>query len=58
MKCPHLLTLLPSCKALDRPYVPSLFELDEYCCAKAHRKCPLYLKAIIEPALESTPVSA
>jgi hypothetical protein len=36
-----------SCKAFERPYIPSMFELEEYCRTKAHRKCPFYLKDII-----------
>ncbi len=48
MKCPHLMKwVAPSCKALDRPYFPSLFELEEYCKTKDHRKCPFYLKDIV-----------
>jgi hypothetical protein len=49
MKCPHLLKWsISSCKALDKPYVPSLFELEEYCRTKDHRKCPFYLKDAIK----------
>jgi hypothetical protein len=36
-----------SCKAFERPYEPSLFELEEYCRKKDHRRCPLYLKDTI-----------
>ncbi len=44
IKCPHLVSLLVcSCKAGDRPYVPSLFELDEYCRTARHARCPFYL---------------
>lgn len=44
MKCPHLVSLMVcSCKAGDRPYVPSLFELDEYCRTERHSRCPFYL---------------
>jgi hypothetical protein len=28
-------------------YIPSLFELEEYCMSKDHRKCPFYLKGMI-----------
>ena len=50
MKCPHLLKWsISSCKALGKPYVPSLFELEEYCRTKEHRKCPFYLKDVIKP---------
>jgi hypothetical protein len=48
MKCPHLIKrLIVSCKAFDAPYVPSLFEIQEYCRTKDHRKCPFYLRDII-----------
>lgn len=44
MKCPQLVSLaVCSCKAGDRPYVPSLFELDEYCRTARHSRCPYYL---------------
>jgi len=44
MKCTHLVSLVVcSCKAGDRPYVPSLFELDEYCRTARHSRCPFYL---------------
>ena len=50
MKCPHLLKWsVWSCKALDKPYVPSLFELEEYCRTKEHRKCPFYLQDVTKP---------
>jgi len=39
---------ISSCKAFDKPYVPSLFELEEYCRTKEHRKCPFYLKDVIK----------
>ncbi len=46
MKCPHLIKwMITSCKAAgNRPYVPSLFELKEYCSTTSHRKCPFYMK--------------
>ena len=48
MKCPHLIKwVISSCKALERPYTPSLFELDEYCMKREHRKCPFYLREIL-----------
>ena len=44
MKCPHLLKwVIPTCRALDKPYVPSLFELEEYCRTESYRKCPFCL---------------
>jgi hypothetical protein len=49
MKCTHLIAngSISACSALDRPYVPSLFELGEYCKTVDHKKCPLYLRGII-----------
>lgn len=49
MKCIRLISRgkVSSCRALDKPYVPSLFELGEYCKTTDHRKCPLYLRGII-----------
>jgi len=49
MKCTRLISRgkMSSCKALDKPYVPSLFELGEYCKTIDHRKCPFYLRGII-----------
>lgn len=48
MKCQYLMKwVISSCNALDELYVPSLFELQEYCYSKDHRKCPFYLKSII-----------
>jgi hypothetical protein len=49
MKCTHLTASgsISACSALEKPYVPSLFEPAEYCRKNEHRKCPLYLKGII-----------
>ncbi len=48
MRCPHLVKcVISACKATEISYVPSLFELEEYCKTKSHRKCPFYLKKII-----------
>jgi hypothetical protein len=48
MKCMHLVkrTIL-SCRALEKPYAPSVFQLAEYCRSSEYRKCPLYLQGII-----------
>ncbi len=44
MRCPHLRTwTVSSCKADKRPYIPSLYEIQEYCTDKRHKKCPLYV---------------
>ncbi len=49
MKCTHLVAgrNVSACSALETPYMPSLFELGEYCRTVDHRKCPFYLKGII-----------
>jgi hypothetical protein len=49
MRCPHLLNwTVSSCIADDRPYVPSIHELHEYCTDKGHERCPLYAGLIQE----------
>ncbi len=49
MKCAHLIShgSVTACSALKIPYVPSLFELGEYCRRRDHRKCPFYLNGIV-----------
>ena len=32
------------CTAVKEGYIPSTFELDEYCRRERHRICPLYCK--------------
>ena len=42
MKCPHLSdTRIVSCTADRAVYIPSLFELEEYCNSTHYIKCPL-----------------
>ena len=44
MRCPHLLDwTVSSCKADKKPYVPSIYELQEYCTVREHQRCPLYV---------------
>lgn len=46
MKCPFLKgNYLASCKADKEVYVPSPFELEEYCKASRHVICPFYCRA-------------
>jgi hypothetical protein len=33
------------CTAIKEGYIPSTFELDEYCRRDKHKVCPLYCKA-------------
>jgi hypothetical protein len=45
MKCPHLIKWVTFvCKASDKLYFPSRFQLQEYCKRKEHKKCPFYPK--------------
>jgi len=47
MKCPHLIKWVSfACKAGEKLYFPSHFQLQEYCKKKEHKKCPFYLKSI------------
>ncbi len=49
MKCKHLIASwdISECSALEKPYVPTLFERGEYCKTIDHRKCPFYLRGVI-----------
>jgi len=43
MKCPHLTIWLTfACKASEKLYFPSDFQIEEYCRRKEHRKCPFF----------------
>jgi len=42
VKCPHLVKKV-ICSAIEEPFIPSIFELNEYCRKKDHKKCPFYL---------------
>ena len=47
MKCPHLnLWLVAACRIDDTVYVPSSFQLQEYCKKKSHKKCPFFMQKI------------
>jgi hypothetical protein len=44
MRCPYLAdNPLYRCEAADKLYVPSDFQLREYCKAKRYKRCPFYL---------------
>jgi hypothetical protein len=46
MKCPKLVKQqISSCKAGDKPYMPSKFQLQYYCKNPEHKKCPFYASA-------------
>ena len=45
MPCPFLRgNYMLSCKALREVYIPSTYELDEYCRHGQHTMCPFYCK--------------
>jgi len=45
MNCPHLnLWLVAACKIDGVVYVPSGFQLREYCKSKSHKKCPFFMR--------------
>jgi hypothetical protein len=47
MKCTHLIKWVTfACKASEKLYFPSHFQLQEYCKKKGYKKCPFYLKGI------------
>jgi len=49
IKCPHLIKWLTfACKANNKLYFPSLFQLQEYCKSKGHKKCPFLRQMPIE----------
>lgn len=44
MKCPHLNRwIVATCKIEERIYVPSVFQLNEYCKTRGHKKCPFFV---------------
>lgn len=51
MKCPHLKRwFVATCKIeeMNMIYVPSAFQLQEYCKTKGHKKCPFFIKNLSE----------
>lgn len=47
MQCLYLIKRgKPHCMAVNNAYVPSMFQLSEYCTTKDHKKCPFYLTVI------------
>ncbi len=49
MKCLFLKgNYMIRCTAVPESYIPSIFELDEYCRGPRHRLCPLYRQAETE----------
>ncbi len=53
MKCPFLKgDYVSSCKAIEEIYIPSQFEINEYCRSKNYNVCPLYRQYIDKIALK------
>jgi hypothetical protein len=49
MKCPCLQeTYRESCKATREAYIPSRFEMAEYCTGNGYTICPRYVKSASE----------
>lgn len=49
MKCRFLGgNYLLACKAEHRAYMPSPFEIQEYCTTTRHKVCPFYFKVVTE----------
>ncbi len=47
MKCPHLRRwTVAACRIDEKLYVPSVFQLEEYCRTREHRKCPFFVKRL------------
>lgn len=45
MKCPHLRRWsVAACRIDEKVYVPSVFQLEEYCKKREHKKCPFFVK--------------
>lgn len=45
MKCPHLRRwTVAACRIDEKVYVPSVFQLEEYCKTREHKKCPFFVK--------------
>jgi hypothetical protein len=57
MKCPHLTKWLTfACKASEKLYFPSDFQIEEYCRGKGHRKCPFFRYSFVSEDAE-VPIS-
>jgi hypothetical protein len=45
MKCGHLKGwTIAVCRVDEKPYVPSVFQLEEYCKTSRHKRCPFLAK--------------
>jgi hypothetical protein len=54
MKCPHLKKwLLFTCNATETLYLPSAFQIEEYCKRKEHRKCPFLATRLPQEDIEN-----
>jgi hypothetical protein len=49
MKCPHLNRwVVATCRVGEKIYVPSVFQLQEYCKTREHKRCPFFVKNVSE----------
>jgi hypothetical protein len=54
MKCPQIKKWVSFfCKADKGIYVPSFFQLNEYCMTKEHLKCPFFVGRLEKTALKT-----
>lgn len=52
MKCRFLTgNYLLACKAASKVYMPSSFEINEYCESSRHKVCPLFFKVKMEETM-------
>jgi hypothetical protein len=59
MKCPHLVKWLAfACDAKEKMYLPSSFQLREYCKGKYYKKCPFYSESAAVREEEAGAISA
>ncbi len=58
MSCPHLnLWRVITCKIGDRIYIPSIYQLREYCETRWHKRCPFNIKRITEKNEEENKIT-
>ena len=59
MTCPHLSeSYILACKADLGVYVPSMFELDQFCQTDRHTACPFYCLISIDSPRKNAEASA
>jgi hypothetical protein len=60
MRCPHLgLWAVAACRIDETAvYVPSDFQIQEYCKSKCHKKCPFFVQSVTVKNKKNSLVSA